>query len=106
MAEFHHPEAETLRLVDVLAALGHPVRIAIVQALASGDELSCGEILPEEPKSSKTHHWRALREAGVLHQRREGRRHFLTLRREELESRFPGLLDIVFAQSAETKNPA
>ncbi|MEV6430135.1 helix-turn-helix domain-containing protein [Nocardia sp. NPDC051463] len=96
MADLHHPETAEIRLVDVLAALGHPVRMEIVHALASGEERFCGEILPDEPKSSMTHHWRALREAGVIHQRRVGRKLWLTLRRADLDTRFPGLLDLAF----------
>jgi DNA-binding transcriptional ArsR family regulator len=94
MAVLHHPDVEDLRLVDVLAALGHPVRLEITRALASGEERFCGEVMPDIPKSSMTHHWRALRESGVIRQRRAGRRLYLTLRRDDLESRFPGLLDI------------
>jgi DNA-binding transcriptional ArsR family regulator len=66
--------------VDVLAAIGHPVRLAIVHALASGEETFCGAILPNVPKSSLTHHWRALRESGVIRQRPSGRKLYLTLR--------------------------
>jgi DNA-binding transcriptional ArsR family regulator len=106
MAVLHHPDVEDLRLVDVLAALGHPVRLEITRALASGEERFCGEVMPDIPKSSMTHHWRitplsrrahhwrALRESGVIRQRRAGRRLYLTLRRDDLQSRFPGLLDI------------
>ncbi|MFI0420152.1 ArsR/SmtB family transcription factor [Spongiactinospora sp. 9N601] len=95
MAVLHHPAAEEIELVDVLAALGHPVRLEVARALASGEERFCGEIRPDVPKSSMTHHWRTLRESGVIHQRRAGRKLYLTLRRADLEARFPGLLDIV-----------
>ncbi|GAB3445761.1 helix-turn-helix transcriptional regulator [Streptomonospora sediminis] len=95
MAVLHHPDAAEIELVDVLAALGHPVRLEIARALASGEERFCGEFMPDVPKSSMTHHWRALRESGVIRQRRSGRRLYLTLRRDDLDSRFPGLLDIV-----------
>ncbi|WTX00181.1 helix-turn-helix domain-containing protein [Streptomycetaceae bacterium NBC_01309] len=95
MAVLHHPAADDIELVDVLAALGHPVRLEIAQALASGEERFCGEFMPDVPKSSMTHHWRALRESGVIHQRRSGRKLYLRLRRDDLENRFPGLLDVV-----------
>jgi DNA-binding transcriptional ArsR family regulator len=101
MAVLHHPDVEEIELVEVLAALGHPVRLDIARALASGEEKFCGEILPDVPKSSMTHHWRALRESGVIRQRRVGRKLYLTLRRGELESRFPGLLDIVLDRPAQ-----
>lgn len=104
MAALHHPDAEEIELVDVLAALGHPVRMEIVRALAAdqeGAEVFCGELLPDVPRSSLTHHWRALRESGVITQRPAGRRLYLSLRRTELDARFPGLLDLVL----EAPNP-
>ncbi|MBY6307372.1 ArsR/SmtB family transcription factor [Streptomyces clavuligerus] len=100
MEELHHPEARDIRLVDVFAALGHPLRLEVARALASGEERFCGEIVPDVPRSSMTHHWRALRESGVIHQRRDGRRFYLTLRRADLDARFPGLLDLVLTAPA------
>ncbi|WP_194818726.1 helix-turn-helix transcriptional regulator [Nocardia sp. XZ_19_385] len=105
MADLYHPDPAAIRLVDVLAALGHPVRMEIVHALAGGEERFCGEILPTAPKSSLTHHWRALREAGIIHQRRVGRKFYLTLRRADLDARFPGLLDLAFSEPAELGEP-
>jgi DNA-binding transcriptional ArsR family regulator len=95
--DLHHPAVEEIELVNVLAALGHPVRLGIARALAAGTERFCGEILPELPRSSMTSHWLALREGGVIWQRRSGRKLYLTLRRADLDARFPGLLDIVLA---------
>ncbi|MBV2363172.1 ArsR/SmtB family transcription factor [Streptomonospora nanhaiensis] len=100
MAALHHPDTADIELVDVLAALGHPVRLRIARALASGQERFCGEVVPDVPKSSMTHHWRTLRESGVIRQRRDGRRLYITLRRADLEARFPGLLDTVLAEPA------
>lgn len=99
MAEAPHPDLNRIEIVDVLAALGHPVRLAIVRELAStSEELFCGAIVPDVPKSSLTHHWRALREAGVIRQRPEGRKLYISLRRAELDTRFPGLLPLVLAE--------
>lgn len=92
-----HPSRDQIELVGVLAALGHPVRARIVRELASGEERFCGEIAPELPRSTLTGHWRVLREAGVICQRPEGRRQFIRLRREDLDARFPGLLDLLLA---------
>lgn len=100
MVVLHHPDVSEIELVDVLAALGHPVRMDIVRALSSGEERFCGEVLPGVPKSSKTHHWRALRESGVIRQRRDGRKLYLRLRRDDLDARFPGLVDLVLAGGA------
>jgi DNA-binding transcriptional ArsR family regulator len=90
-----HPSRDQINLLDVLAALGHPVRAKIVRALESGEEQFCGSIVPDVPKSTLTTHWRVLREAGVILQRPEGRKLFITLRRQDLNARFPGLLDLV-----------
>ncbi|MCX4715496.1 helix-turn-helix domain-containing protein [Streptomyces virginiae] len=92
-----HPAADRIELVEVLAALGHPVRMEIVRKLASGAEAFCGEVVPDLPRSSVTHHLRTLRESGLIRQRPQGRKLFLALRREDLELRFPGLLELVLA---------
>lgn len=95
--EPYHPTRDQLELEAVLAALGHPVRLAIVRALAAGDPegLACGTIDIGVTKATATHHWRALRVAGVIRQWQVGRNHFVGLRRQDLENRFPGLVDIV-----------
>ncbi|GAA3528410.1 helix-turn-helix domain-containing protein [Nonomuraea rosea] len=94
-----HPSRDQIQLVDVFAALGHPVRAQIVRALASGEERFCGEVVPDVPKSTLTGHWRALREAGVICQRPEGRKLFIRLRRDDLDARFPGLVELVLAEA-------
>lgn len=79
----------------MLAALDHPLRLRVVRTLAAHGEMTCQEILPDVTKSSASHHWRVLRENGIVEQRREGRYLYLRLRREDLDSRFPGVLDAV-----------
>jgi hypothetical protein len=49
------------------------------------------------PKSMVTHHTRILREAGVTRTRPEGRNGWISLRREVLDAKCPGLLDVVLA---------
>ncbi|MEM8782342.1 MAG: helix-turn-helix domain-containing protein [Planctomycetota bacterium] len=95
MRSLKHPRAEDLILSDVLRALGDPVRLEIVRMAEGCDGLPCNAFLEAIPKSTASHHWRVLREAGVIRQVPEGtsRRNFL--RREDLEARFPGLLDAV-----------
>ncbi|MGI5325102.1 hypothetical protein [Actinomadura nitritigenes] len=44
-----------------------------------------------------THHWRVLRDSGVIFQEPSGRENLLTLRRDDLDARYPGLLDAVLA---------
>ncbi|MEU6209167.1 helix-turn-helix domain-containing protein [Streptomyces sp. NPDC093224] len=92
-----HPAADRIELAEVLAALGHPVRLEIVHRLASGAEAFCGEVVPDLPRSSVTHHLRTLCESGVIRRSPRGRRQYLALRREELDLRFPGLLELVLA---------
>ncbi|WP_123296324.1 MULTISPECIES: helix-turn-helix domain-containing protein [Comamonas] len=89
----NHPDREQIRLENVLTALGHPLRLAVVRALASGGERACGSLLQGQSKSTMTHHWRVLRDSGVIWQRPYGRENLLSLRREDLDDRFPDLLD-------------
>ena len=95
----HHPAADELELTGVLHALSDPVRLQIVRALAAegrGD-LRCGSIALPVTKSTSTHHFRVLRESGVIEQRAEGTALVNRLRRDELDARFPGLLDSVLS---------
>ncbi len=66
--------------------------------LAEDETLSCQEILPDMTKSSASHHWRILRESGVIEQRRDGRVLCTRLRRADLDARFPGVIDAVIDQ--------
>ncbi|MFB7630819.1 ArsR/SmtB family transcription factor [Streptomyces sp. NPDC056149] len=94
-AALFHPTREQMRLEHVLEALANPIRLRVVRTLAEEAESTCGAILPDVSKSTASHHWRVLRESGLVHQRREGRHLHMHLRREDLDSRFPGLLDSV-----------
>jgi len=97
-AVLEHPDVSGLSLTEVLAALGDPVRLSIVASLAACvDELPCSAIEIPVAKSTGTHHFRVLREAGVIRQRIVGTTRLTSLRREELDARFPGLLDAVLA---------
>lgn len=71
------------------------MRLRIVVALSGGAELSCKSIDLPVVKSTCTHHFRVLREAGVIRQRHEGTSRLNSLRRADLDQRFPGLLDAV-----------
>lgn len=94
-----HPAREEIEFAAVLQALSDPVRLTIVVALAGHRELSCKEIDLPVVKSTCTHHFRVLREAGVIHQRQRGTSRLNSLRREDLDDRFPGLLDAVLGAS-------
>ena len=88
------PRREDIRLEDVLQALGDPVRLQIVRTLYAEPEgqRPCGTFGLPVAKSTASHHFRVLREAGVILQRTAGRERLSELRREDLEARFPGLL--------------
>jgi DNA-binding transcriptional ArsR family regulator len=90
-----HPEAHEIELSAVLHALSDPTRLMIVEALAGGQERTCKSFGLPVTKSTCTHHFRVLREAGVIHQRLEGTTRLNSLRRVELDARFPGLVDAV-----------
>ena len=86
---------EDLDLPSVLHALSDPVRLQIVAKLSDGEEHTCGSFGLPVTKSTSSHHFRVLREAGVLSTRTEGKNRFNRLRRDQLELRFPGLIDAV-----------
>jgi DNA-binding transcriptional ArsR family regulator len=87
-----HPQLEEIELAAVLHALSDPVRLRIVAGLARADDRSCGSFELPVTKSTCTHHFKVLREAGVIRQRHAGTARLNTLRREDLDARFPGLL--------------
>jgi DNA-binding transcriptional ArsR family regulator len=94
-----HPDPDQLELAAVLHALSDPIRLRIVSNLAAGGERTCKSIDLPVVKSTCTHHFRVLREAGVIRQRQEGTARLNSLRREDLDGRFPGLLDAVLSAS-------
>ena len=94
----HHPPADSLELTGVLHALSDPVRLEIVRALASeGCELRCGAFDLPVTKSTRTHHFRVLRESGVIEQLAVGTAVVNRLRRDDLDARFPGLMASVLS---------
>jgi DNA-binding transcriptional ArsR family regulator len=92
-----HPEPHQIQLENVLSALSNPLRLQIVRTLAETGERACGGILPGVPKSTLTRHWQVLRDSGVIWQRPYGRENLLSLRGEDLDERFPGLLPALLA---------
>jgi DNA-binding transcriptional ArsR family regulator len=98
--KFLHPDREQIRIENVLLALGNPLRLGVVRVLDAGGEHNCGSVLAMlgvTSKSTMTHHWRVLRESGVIWQRPSGRENVVSLRREDLDERYPGLLDAILA---------
>jgi DNA-binding transcriptional ArsR family regulator len=107
MKPMTEPAADAITLPGVMAALSDPVRVRIVRALSGSGEVSCGTFELGVTKATRSHHLRVLREAGLTHTRAQGTRRMVSLRREELDRRFPGLLDaIVAAAERDTAVPA
>jgi len=90
------PAAEELDGMRIIQALADPVRLEIVRQLAgcpSDGELTCGSVTVPVSKSTASHHFKTLLDAGVIAERSEGTRKYLHLRRDELDRQFPNLID-------------
>jgi DNA-binding transcriptional ArsR family regulator len=99
MRTHKHPLPADFVLERVLYALSDPVRMEIVRCLATVTEASCGELDGGRPKSSVSHHFRVLRDAGLVQTRNVGTTHMNSLRLQELDVRFPGLLACILSQA-------
>jgi DNA-binding transcriptional ArsR family regulator len=95
MKLLYHPDRTQISLAGVLYALGDPVRLEVVRRLANEGELTCAALDCAIAKSTMSHHFKILRESGIIYTRKEGTQHINSLRSEDLEVQFPGLLDIV-----------
>ncbi len=92
------PSRAEIRVEAVLAALADPVRLDVVRVLAEHpDGIACGEVALTVSPSTRTHHLRILREAGVITTAPVGTRKISSLRRDDLDALFPGLLGGVLA---------
>lgn len=102
-----HPDLAKVPLTSVMHALSDPVRLRIVMmAAAAAGPLPCKSFIDAIPKSTLSHHWRVLREAGLLRQESVGTTRQNTLRRAELDARFPGLLDAILADALHRRSKA
>src|SRR5688500_18449223 len=92
-----HPDAEAIDLATVMRTVGDPLRLEIVRLLAGGGERSCNDLQATLglPASTGSYHLRLLREAGVTRTRAEGTQRMISLRRDDLDRRFPGLLGVL-----------
>jgi DNA-binding transcriptional ArsR family regulator len=87
---------EEVPLSAVMQALADPCRVAIVRELLAREEsLACHEVPLEVSKATRSHHFDVLRQAGIIHTQSEGTKCMTSLRRDELNVRFPGLLALV-----------
>lgn len=103
MDESDYPEEAAMDLGAIFAALADPHRRKVVERLAAlppGEECACGSFDLPVSKATRTHHFRVLRQSGLIRQRVLGKLRLNRLRREELERRFPGLVDLLRADQA------
>ena len=94
MGTIHHPDIESVPLSAVLQALADSTRLEIVRGLSNGP-CSCKGMDMDIPKSRLSHHVKVLRQAGVIRQEADGAQRITSLRKDELDARFPGLMDSV-----------
>jgi DNA-binding transcriptional ArsR family regulator len=99
MADYPTPAMDQVELVDVMRALADPTRLEILRVLADGEPhaKSAAEWGFDVQKSTLSHHFKAMREAGLTRTLVDGRTHAIQLRRTELDARFPGLIEALVA---------
>jgi len=97
MRTIAHPVPDQMSLSGVLHALSDPVRLEIVRTLSELGETSCGRLAAPVSKSTLTHHLKVLRDAGLTQTRCEGVQRLVSLRHDDIEQKFPGLLRCVLA---------
>ena len=92
-----HPAAESLDLATIMRTLGDPVRLDIVRLLADDVPRMCSDISSAmgQPDSTCSYHLKLMREAGLTRAQQEGTRRLISLRRTDLEARFPGLVAVL-----------
>lgn len=99
MTHFVHPAKEDITLAGVLGALGDPMRLKILQKLLARRDgcLSCSDAAPcaDMAKSTLSHHFRVLRDAGLIRTTKQGVENLNSVRSDELNERFPGLLKAI-----------
>lgn len=95
----HHPDVATLDLATIMRTLGDPLRLEIVRLLGEEEEMLCGDLYERLglPASTGSYHTKLLRQAGITRARAAGTQRRLSLRRDDLESRFPGLIELITA---------
>lgn len=98
MSRLEHPARDAITLEGVLHALADPARLAIYRRIAEGAATSCTATAPAEmPRSTRSHHFKVLREAGLIRSERRGAEVVNSCRQEDVEARFPGLLRAIAA---------
>ncbi len=97
MKSVNHPPADRFELTRLLHALSDPTRLKLVRLLAEGDQLPCAALCLGRPKSSMSHHFKTMIDAGLLRVEVAGNMHLNSLRLDEIEGRFPGLMTVILS---------
>lgn len=98
MVQLVHPSRDDITLAGVLGALADPMRLRIVKGLMGRDGcMSCTEAAPcpEMAKSTLSHHFRVLRDAGLIQTTKRGVEHRNAVREDDINARFPMLLPTI-----------
>ncbi|MGT2947725.1 ArsR/SmtB family transcription factor [Streptococcus devriesei] len=100
MKSLSHPSIKNINVEQILYALSEPTRLAIFKELYSAqDEKNCGSFSSLGQKNNLSHHFKTLRECGIISVRIEGRNRYISLRNEELDNKFPNLLKAIYDNS-------
>ena len=97
--QFHHPAVEDITIDGILYALSDPTRRSIIAKLSTCAGINCSQACQELPPSTVSHHHRILRETGLIRSEKKGVEVINSLRRADVERRFPGLLDAILNHS-------
>jgi DNA-binding transcriptional ArsR family regulator len=82
----------------VLAAIADPVRLEMLRRLHDvGGPVACSQLYDGISKSTASHHFKILREAGVVERSVLGGQTHQTLRLEDVEAAYPGVLSSILA---------
>ena len=95
MRTLYHQIEKKFNFLLFLYALSDEIRLQIVTMLLEKNEQSCGALNIPIAKSTLSHHFKVLRESGVMYTRLEGTQRFISIREDDLNARFPGLLDVI-----------
>ena len=102
MVQFVHPSTDDISLAGVFGALGDPMRLRIIKGMMKKDGcMSCSEAMPcpDMAKSTLSNHFRILREAGLIRTAKRGVENRNTVREDDINARFPGLLKLILKLS-------
>ncbi|WFS24873.1 MULTISPECIES: ArsR/SmtB family transcription factor [Rhizobium] len=101
--EIYHPTIEQIDLSTVLDAMSDPTRRDIVLRLVELGEGNCSGFSEFGSKTNLTYHYARLREAGITSTRVEGTQRIISLRLDDLETKFPGLMTAILSAALRSK---